>query len=474
MAIETQKAETTTRRTFLERTAALMAAATMTRGVKAEAPKSKINILYIHSHDSGRYFKPYGHDVPTPNLSRLAREGVLFRQTHTAAPTCSPSRAALLTGLCPHQNGMLGLAHLGWSLNDYSQVMIHTLGQHGYRSVLAGLQHIAADPKRIGYDEILPHASTHAADVAPAAARFLRSRPQQPFFLDVGFFETHRDYPAPVDNPAYIQPPAPMPDTPETRRDMAGFHASARHLDRGVGMVLEALETAGLAENTLVISTTDHGIAFPEMKCGLRDAGTAISMILRGPGGLSGGQVCDALLSNIDVFPTICEYLGIPQPNWLEGKSFLPVLKGEKSEVHEEIFSEVTYHASYEPKRSVRTKRWKYIRHFDGRATSVLPNCDDGASKDLWIASGWKQTPVTPQEELYDLVFDPLEHNNLAGYERNRTQLKDLRTRLDAWMKKTNDPLLSGPVKLPAGGHVVDPDGVSPQELSRYVPVEDV
>ena len=469
MPDQSQPLGITSRRTFLERTAALVAATAVAKSSNAEPASSKVNILYIHSHDSGRYLKPYGHNVPTPNIDRLAHQGVLFRQMHSAAPTCSPSRASLLTGRCPHQNGMLGLAHLGWSLNDYSEVIIHPLHANGYHTVLAGLQHIAADPATIGYDEMLAHRSNHAADVTPGAANFLRARPKEPFFLDVGYFETHREYPEPVDNPAYIQPPAPIPDTEDTRRDMAGFHASARALDQGVGAVLEALEASGLADRTLVISTTDHGIAFPEMKCNLRDSGTGISLILRGPG-LPNGKVCDAMLSNIDVFPTILDYLGIDRPAWFEGKSFLPVLKGEQNEINDEVFSEVTFHAAYEPKRSVRTKRWKYIRHFDGRTTAVLPNCDDGPSKSYWLDHGWKNEPLISREELYDLVFDPIEHNNLANETRASGTLAQMRGRLDGWMQRTSDPLLRGPVPLVPGGHIVDPNAISPKEMNRYAP----
>ena len=121
--------------------------------VRSQTPTgSRPNILYIHSHDTGRYIQPYGYDVPTPNLQKLAQEGVLFRQAFDAAPTCSPSRAALLTGQCPHNNGMLGLAHRGFFLNDYNQHIIHRLHPHGYRSTLIGLQHIAKDPRTIGYE----------------------------------------------------------------------------------------------------------------------------------------------------------------------------------------------------------------------------------------------------------------------------------------------------------------------------------
>jgi N-sulfoglucosamine sulfohydrolase len=432
------------------------------------APTARPNILYLHSHDTGRYIQPYGFGVPTPNLQKLAAEGVLFRQAFDAAPTCSPSRAALLTGHCPHENGMLGLAHRGFSLNNYDEHLIHWLKPYGYRSTLIGVQHIAKDPKIIGYDEIVETKTTHAAAVAPAAARFLRQAPKQPFFLTVGFFETHREFaaPGPREDVRFTEPPVPVPDTPASRQDMAAFHATARVLDDGVGTVLEALAAAGLAENTLVISTTDHGIAFPAMKCNLTVHGTSVYLIIRGPGGFRGGKTCDAMISQLDIYPTICELLNIEKPNWLEGRSLLPVLRGETQQLHEEIFAEVNYHASYEPKRAVRTQRYNYIRHFGDRRTPVLPNCDDGPSKDIWLKHGW-QNQIVPRELLFDTVFDPAETLNLAGDSAHAAALHEMRGRLDAWMKRTNDPLLRGSVKAPPGAVVNDPDGISPKESVR-------
>jgi N-sulfoglucosamine sulfohydrolase len=428
------------------------------------------NIVYIHSHDSGRYLQPYGHAVPTPNLQRLASEGMLFRKAFSAAPTCSPSRSALLTGQCPHQNGMLGLAHRGFQMTDYNRHIVHTLRSAGYVSVLAGLQHVAPKPEMIGYDEIISPKSTSAVAVAPVAAKFLDRTHTKPFFLDVGFFETHREYPAPTaaDDERYTMPPTPIPDTPQTRKDTAAYHASARVLDAGVGQVLDALERNGLSGNTLVISTTDHGVAFPLMKCNLEDFGWGVSMIMRGPGGFTGGKVCDALISHVDVFPTICELAGLQRPQWLEGKSMLPVIRGEAQEINEEVFAEVNYHAAYEPKRAVRTQRWKYIRRYGNKKTPVLPNCDDGLSKSLWVEYGWKNM-VLPEESLYDLIFDPTEHHNLAGETGSQAVLKEMRQKLDRWMKATNDPLLRGPVPAPHGAQVNDPDGLSPKEKTDVI-----
>src|SRR3954464_2377057 len=152
------------------------------------------NILYLHSHDTGRYLQPYGYAAPTPNLHRLATEGVLFRQAFSAAPTCSPSRAALLTGQSPHTSGMMGLAHRGFALRDYGQHIVHTLRAAGYTSTLIGMQHVAADPAVIGYDRVVDVPNSDVEVIAPAAVSFIAAQPQEPFFLDVGFSETHRPF----------------------------------------------------------------------------------------------------------------------------------------------------------------------------------------------------------------------------------------------------------------------------------------
>jgi arylsulfatase A-like enzyme len=144
------------------------------------------------------------------------------------------------------------------------------------------------------------------------------------------------------------------------------------------------------------------------------------------------------------------------------------LVRGETDALHEALFFEINYHAAYEPMRAVRTGRWKYIKRFDGRSRPVLPNCDDGESKSLWMAHGWRDA-ATPEESLFDLIFDPNETNNLAKDERHRAVLAEMRDRLGKWMRETNDPLLAGPVPAPAGAAVNDPDGVSPTEKPRKV-----
>ncbi|MGD9573151.1 MAG: sulfatase [Thermoleophilia bacterium] len=428
------------------------------------------NILYLHSHDTGRTVQPYGHAVATPAIQRLAEEGVLFRAAFCAASTCSASRACLLTGRYAHANGMLGLAHRGWSLDDYGSHIVHTLREADYHSVLIGEQHISKDPAAIGYDEVVKLATTRATDVAPVAIDVLRDAPRdRPFFLSVGFFETHRDFVKPEPGAdRYVRPPANLPDTPETRRDQAAFDASARSLDAGIGAVLDEVDRLGLRDDTLVVCTTDHGLPFPGAKATLTDRGIGVMLILRGPGGFWGGQVSDALVSQIDIYPTLCELAGIPTPDFAQGVSLLPLMAGADA-VRDQVFAEGTYHAAYEPQRAVRTARWKYIRRFDDRRGPVLPNVDDGPSKDLWLRYGWETHAHAP-EALFDLVFDPNEASNLVDSAEHATVLADMRARLAAWMRETGDPLLDGPVPPPPGAEFNDQDQASAREATRSAP----
>jgi N-sulfoglucosamine sulfohydrolase len=428
------------------------------------------NILYIHSHDTGRYVQPYGYQVPTPNIQLLADQGVLFREAFCAAPTCSGSRASLLTGLYCHNNGMLGLAHRGWALNDYGQHWVHALRRGGYHSTLIGEQHISVDPGVIGYDRLVEVDSNHAEKVAPLTIEALRSAPSEPWFMSVGFFETHRDFFAPtsVRDTLYSLPPANLPDVTATRKDFAAFKTSARSLDQGIGAVLHALHDFGLVENTLVICTTDHGIAFPGSKATLFDRGLGVMTIIRGPHGFTGGKVIDAPVTHLDVYPTLCEVAAVEAPAWLQGTSLMPLVHGEVERLHEAIFAETTFHAAYEPQRAVRTERFKYIRRFDDYPHPVLANCDEGPSKDLLVAAGWGER-IVDREQLYDLVLDPAEGTNLAADPNSGEVLAEMRGRLDAWMRETDDPLLNGPVEPPPGATVNEQWQVSPDDPPRLV-----
>ncbi len=418
------------------------------------------NIIYINSHDTGRYIQPFGLAIPTPNLQALAEAGTFFRQAYCVNPTCSASRSGLVTGQCPHQNGMLGLAHRGFELNDKTQHIQHFLQQAGYHTCIAGGQHVTTDVPNFGFKQVyddLGKADQNAVD-------FLENPPSQPFYLELGFGETHRAFPDSTGeiDPRYIAPVPYFPDTPEMRQEMADFHLIARRLDERMGRVFDAVEKNGLSDNTIIICTTDHGIAFPRMKCNLTDGGIGVFLIMKGPG-VPQGKVVDGLVSHVDIFPTLCDILGLDGPDRLEGVSIGPILREEAETVRDEVFAEVNLHASYEPMRAVRTERYKYIKRFDDRDKLVLTNCDDSTSKTFWLESGWNDQP-REQEMLYDTWFDPIETNNLAADRQHQEVLADMKQRLQKWMEATDDPLLQGPLKIPAGAILNDVDQKSPSD----------
>jgi len=436
------------------------------------------NIVYIHAHDLGRYCEPMGHAIPAPNLMRLAQQGVLFRQCHTAAPSCAPSRAALFSGQHPHVCGMIGLPsqHLGYTMRDYGLHLSAWLRAQGYETALAGVQHEAhlpfADPRQVlGYDRFLNHEARGHQNfdvrlTVPTAVDYLAEAHQRPFFLSVGLVDPHRDnrgdrrvfvesqpqrQPADIDERARYCPPFPhLPDNAITRREMANFRHGVELMDGDIGRLLAALDAPELRRNTLVIFSSDHGPGVCEMKCTLSDRGTGVVLIMRGPSDpacgpaalFAGGQVNDALVQHLDLYPTIAEVAGRMVPAHCQGSSLLPLLRDGREAIHERIFTEQTYHWNGEPRplRAVRTARWKYIRSW--RADQPR-GADRGPAEELLQQHGYATRPW-PDESLHDLLFDPHEAGNLAGDPACAEVLAGLRSDLEAWMRSTGDPLLHG------------------------------
>jgi arylsulfatase A-like enzyme len=169
-------------------------------------------------------------------------------------------------------------------------------------------------------------------------------------------------------------------------------------------------------------------------------------------------------VSHLDIFPTICDIAGIDPPDWLEGLSLLPLVGGDLDELHQELFSEVTYHAAYEPQRAVRTARYKYIKRYDEQHPGrVLANLDDGLTKDVLVANGWANVDP-PTESLFDLWLDPTEGTNRIDDPELAGVLKDLKGRLHDWMVRTDDPLLQGAVAPAKGTFYNTVDQVSPSD----------
>ena len=433
-----------------------------------------MNFIYIHTHDSGTYLEPYGAPVPTPRLKEFAEEGILFRNNFCAGPTCSPSRAGLLTGKYPHQCGMLGLAHRGFNLKNPEDHISHYFKKQGYETVLAGIQHEVPDKEALGYGKIvgLDHNMKHEGKFdtihydltnALAAAEFIKGNHSKDFFLSVGFFNTHRPFPLPLNkkDTDTCFTPVGIADNLENRVDSLSYIRSAEIADSGFGIVYDAVKEAGYLDSTTILFTTDHGIAFPGMKCNLTDSGIRVAQILKIPNHRT-GIVLDDMTSHLDIFPTFCDIAGLDKPDDLEGTSLLPLID-EGLPVRSEVFSEISYHAGYDPQRCIRTKQFKFIKKFDKNPLPVKANVDDCPAKTQLYRNGYYDIPQA-RTYLFDLINDPLEKNNLSGLEGYSKIEQELTELMESWMIRTEDPLLSGNIPMPPGAIVNSRECISPGE----------
>ena len=417
-----------------------------------------MNILYFHSHDTGRWIAPYGHPHPTPNFTRLTEAGTLFENAFTVSPTCSPSRAALLTGQRPRKNGMIGLVHRGARLFDPQRHLAAQLRAQGYRTALSGVQHVFHGNQlaQLPYDEILAppgidDVATADPAIARAAAAYIQRQHDQPFFLSCGLFSTHRTAghtdqrfnasASPLGDPHLTALPESVLNNPQARSDVADFNVSLDRLDACLGTVLDAVDEAGLGDQTFIICTTDHGVPFPDHKGSLTDQGTGVLLILRGPQVPSGRRI-PAMVSQMDLLPTIFEMLGVDPPADLDGRSLQPLFDGSTTSLHEHMFLETNYHAAYEPQRAVRSETHLLIHRYGPHAERrVLPNCDPGPTRQAMIEQGWGQAP-RPRRALYDLRHRTHEQYNLIGDPKAASIERALCDQLHRFMTDTGDPLL--------------------------------
>ncbi|MBD3419890.1 MAG: sulfatase-like hydrolase/transferase [Chitinivibrionales bacterium] len=418
----------------------------------------KPNIITIIPHDTGRHFGCYGKPgVSTPAIDSIANDGVCLTNLFATSSICSPSRGSLFTGSYPQSNGLIGLAGSiwQWELNDRSQHLASQLGNVGYNSILFGLQHETANENvpHLGFSEWrCPHPvgtnydqhkdKPDAIAISECVAEFIQSYTQRdtPFYAQVGFFETHWPYDLlgaqPVDHdPIWIPPYADDDDT--TRRHMAQLLGSIRTVDAGVNIILDALRTSGLEQDTLVIFTVDHGFELPggaspaRAKWSMFDPGLEIACLMRWPGGnITGGRTLDTLLSNVDILPTVCDLIDIEIPNYVDGISFSRQIMSPGSEascLRDTVYALFVNGGRY----MARTCEYKIIRYFnEGFA-------DTG------------KTGLHPVVELYDLQKDPLEQHNVAANPLYQHAYDDMSKRLWLWLEDVDDPILHGPVPTP-------------------------
>lgn len=462
------------------------------------------NVVLFVTDDQGQDAGCYGNPViKTPNLDRVAADGVRFDYAFCTTASCSASRSVILTGLFNHKNGHYGHQHAYHHFSAFPDVLSLPvlMKKAGYRTARVGKFHVAPD-EVFAFDEALPGNARSPVEMAENCKDFLSADDERPFFLYFCTADPHRGggqaeelphhpdrfgnkpdqshFPG-VDEVFYdpnnvIVPPF-LPDTPVCRAELAQYYQAVSRIDQGLGRLTTLLKAAGRWEDTLLIYISDHGIAFPGGKTTTYEPGLRSPCIVRNPYQSRRGTVCNAMISWVDLTPTILDFAGAldpetgavkreiatapaegrrarqqPQPYRFHGRSFLPVLGEENPEGWERVYASHTFHeiTMYYPMRVVRTRDWKLIWNI----AHPLPY---PFASDLWAAPTWQdrlqQGPSAyygkrtvhdymhrPKFELYNLKTDPHEVQNLADSAEHASVLHRLIDDLKSFQKQTGDP----------------------------------
>jgi arylsulfatase A-like enzyme len=425
------------------------------------------NILFAIADDwSWPHASAYGdRTVATPTFDRIAGEGARFTHAFTAAPSCTPSRAAILTGQVPHRLAEGGNLHsfLPARFAVYPDLLEAAGYFVGYtrkgwgpgRFEPGGRSRNPAGPQFAGFDE------------------FMKQRPAgQPFSFWFGSQDPHRPYDkgsgvkAGLKLESVVVPPF-LPDTPEVRSDLLDYYLEVQRFDREVGEILDKLAAAGELDNTLVVMTSDNGLPFPRAKANVYDAGARMPLAIRWPARVKGGRVVDAFVSHTDLAPTFLEAAGVRAPAGISGRSLLPLLRGERVAGRDQVFVERERHANVRagdlsyPVRAVRSRDFLYIRNMRPDrwpagdpekhvAVGAYGDIDNGPAKSMLVDRQTDDPAIAklfhlatakrPPEELYDLRSDPWQVVNAADDPQHAQVKRKLRAALDRWMRQTGDP----------------------------------
>lgn len=418
---------------------------------QAEDAKRKPNFLFVIADDcTFRDIGCYGGQAYTPNIDKLANEGMRFTHCFQAAPMCSPTRHNIYTGLYPVKSGAYPnhtFAKKG------TRSVVHYLKPLGYRVALSGKRHIGPNDvfpfEYIGkgsnpdFGQVEPFVSACKKDNTPFCLFLCSNEPHSPWNKgDASRYDA-----------AKLRLPANFVDTPETRENMTRYLAEITYYDGQVGEALSLLEKHNLAENTLVIVVSEQGSSFPFAKWTCYDTGLQSAFIARWPGRIKAGSVSDAMIEYCDVLPTFIEAGGGMADQVLDGQSLLPVLFGKEKEHKTYVFGEMTTRginngSDHFGIRSIRSRHFKYIWNFTPEeefknacvASKVFRSWVAEADKgDTDAAGKVRRYQQRPGEELYDVTKDPLEWKNLASNPKYASIKAELKTELLGWMKSTGD-----------------------------------
>lgn len=440
---------------------------------------SKVNIVLMVADDHGREaLGCYGNNqIKTPNLDALAGDGVRFKNAFCTTASCAASRSVILTGIHNHANGTYGHTHSVFHFSCFDNVISlpKMLNDVGYHTACIGKKHFAPAKVYPFQTDLGGEGSRDDVKMSNQCSDFINNT-DEPFFLYWCSFNPHRgggcneNHPCKPDrfgNPEKSFPgdeevlfaeedvivPSFLPDTKETRAELAEYYQSISRLDRGIGKLIQILKDAGKYENTLILYISDNGAAFPASKTTLYDPGMQLPCLVKSPLHKKRGTVNNGLISWADMTPTILDFAGAyDNPEAFHGKSFKSIIDQENPETwQEEIYASHTFHGitNYYPMRVIRSKKYKFIWNIAHPLTY-------SSASDLWASKTWQGALRDKLEffgtrkidaylhrpcfELYDLENDPDEINNLAEQSEYKSMVDDYCTKLKEFQKETKDP----------------------------------
>lgn len=463
------------------------------------------NVLMILADDGGLEMTVYNNTAcRTPNLDKLSQRSVVFDNAFTAVSSCSPSRASLLTGLPPHQNGMYGLENDVHHFNSFQSVqsLPLILRKNGIRTGIIGKKHVGPDSVfAFDYEETEENNSVlqvgrNITRIKLLVRQFLERNRTRPFFLYVAFHDPHRclhsnpqygifceefgngkpgmglipDWRPFAYSPDEVAVPYFVPDTPAARLDIAAQYTTISRLDQGVGLILQELENAGFADNTLVVYSSDNGIPFPNGRTNLYDAGMKEPLFVSSPFHKEKwGRRVNDMVSLLDITPTVLDWFGISYPKYslfrngptvtLTGSSLLPFVTDNAAAPDKLVFGSHSLHevTMYYPVRAARSRRFKLISNLAYQVPFPI-------DQDFYLSptfrdildrthrkqnTNWTKTLrqyyYRDRWELYDLSLDPEELHNVADNATYGHVFAFLKDSLSSWQKNTSDPWICSP-----------------------------
>ena len=422
--------------------------------------QEKPNIIVFIADDASIDFGCYGNKgIQTPNIDKLAAEGIKFNNAFLTAPQCSPSRTSILSGQFAHT---IGTEDLHNPLDNLTKLVPHYLRQAGYFSGMMLKGHLG----KHGHDQFDWQDSGYPAygdgtwfkEIRRNTKNFIEAATNQPFFLWVGFIDPHRSYQnepigaAAVHQPENVTVPPYLIDDEATRKDLAAYYDEIHRMDGNIGKILEELEKKGKLDNTIIFFISDNGFPFPRGKGTLYDSGIQTPLVVKWPKRIKKGQTYNGLTSTIDLAPTFLDLAGVKVPSQFYGNSLKSILLNPKDNPtnHTYVFSEKNWHGWDDYLRSVRTEKYKLI--YDAYPHLILGATDgyDAPSYES-LTKARRNGTITkaqmqvfehprPTIELYDIENDPFELINLAESPQTyRNEISELYRVLLTWQEQTND-----------------------------------